>query len=215
MNVPSNDTTFYPDLNRYFQARLAESSQIPPDRVKTLDHISAYVTERVKKEESARLTFICTHNSRRSQMAQIWAQTAAQFYGVPGVSAFSGGTEITAFEPRAVSAMVRAGFRFERCSAGDNPVYLVQAGKNLTPVRAYSKAFLDSSNPQFGFCAVLTCSSADRECPVITSADERILIPYLDPKSHDGTEQETASYDATCREICREMCRLFAGTALA
>lgn len=218
MNQLPHDTAFHPGLNRYLKARLAESGLIPEDRRKVLDQVASYVAERVGSGEPARLTFICTRNSRRSQMAQIWAQAAAQFFGVPGVSAFSGGTEVTAFDPRAVSAMVRAGFRIERSSNDDNednPVYLVHAGNELPPVRAFSKAYLDSSNPGHGFCAVLTCSSADRDCPVITSADERVLIPYEDPKSYDGTDQETARYDATSREICREMGWLFARVVIA
>ncbi len=218
MKRPSLDTALFPGLHRYLRARLAESSLITADRRNALDHISTYIVKKAKSGGPARLTFICTHNSRRSQMAQIWAQTAAQFFGVPGVFAFSGGTEVTAFDPRAVSAMARAGFRTERSSNDDNddnPVYLVHAGDGLPPVRAFSKAYLDRTNPMDGFCAVLTCSSADRDCPMITGADERVLIPYADPKSGDGTARETALYDDRCREICREMGWLFASVANA
>ena len=215
MNRSAHDTVFYPVLSRYLQACLAESGLIPAGREKALERVSAYISERVKRGETARLTFICTHNARRSQMAQIWAQASARFFGVPGVSAFSGGTEATAFDPRAVSAMVRAGFRIEPSPTEDNPVYLVQSGPELPPVRAFSKAYLDPPNPRRGFCAVLTCSSADRGCPVITGADERILMPYEDPKSCDGTDRETAVYDERCREICREIGWLFARAGVA
>lgn len=207
------DAGIYPDLDRYLKARMAESGLIPEDRGQVLDRVSAFVAARVGSGETARLTFICTHNARRSQMAQIWAQTAARFFGVPKVAAFSGGTEATAFDPRAVSAMVRAGFRVERRSKEANPVYLVHAGNELPPVRAYSKTYHDPSNPQQDFCAVLTCSSADRECPVIPSADRRVLVPYEDPKSADGTDREAEVYDERGREICREMVWLFARAA--
>ena len=213
MNLVPQDTNLYPGLSRYLQARLGESSQIPADRKKVLERVSAYISERLRSGEPARLTFICTHNSRRSQIAQLWAQAAARFCGVPGVAVFSGGTEATAFDPRAVSAMVRAGFRIERSSNDvneDNPLYLVHAGSEIPPARASSKTFLDPSNPQRGFCAVLTCSSADRDCPVIPSADRRVLVPYEDPKSADGTDREAEVYDERCREICREMGWLFA-----
>ncbi|MYA78075.1 MAG: protein-tyrosine-phosphatase [Gemmatimonadetes bacterium] len=169
-----------------------------------------YVTARVGSGEPARLTFICTHNSRRSQMAQIWAYTAARFFGIQGVATYSGGTEATAFDPRAVSAMVRAGFRVERQSKEANPILLVHAGNEIPPVRAFSKAYHDPSNPQHGFCAVVTWSSADRECPVIPSADRRVFVPYEDPKTADGTDREAEVYDERCREICREMVWLFA-----
>ncbi|MDE2848418.1 MAG: protein-tyrosine-phosphatase [Gemmatimonadota bacterium] len=213
MKPAPRDSAFYPDLIRYLQARLLESSQIPADRKKVLERVSAYILERLRNSKPARLTFICTHNARRSQMAQIWAQTAARFFDLRGVATCSGGTEATTFDPRAVSAMVRAGFRTERCTTEDNPVYLVHAGSEIPPVRAYSKAYLDPSNPQHGFCAVLTCSSADRDCPVIPSADRRVLVPYEDPKSADGTDREAEVYDERCREICREMVWVFARAA--
>ena len=209
------DSALYPALDRYFEARLAESGLIPPDRRKALQHISAYIAERVGYGGSARLTFICTHNARRSQMARIWAQTAARYFGVPGVSAFSGGTEVSAFAPPAVSAMVRAGFRIDRHFQADNPVYVVHAGNELPPIRACSRTFQDPANPRDGFCAVMTCSSADRGCPVIPGADKRVLLPYEDPGSSDGTDRETAVYDERCREICREMGWLFAQAGAA
>ncbi|MCY3712135.1 MAG: protein-tyrosine-phosphatase [Gemmatimonadetes bacterium] len=207
------ETASSPDLIRYLQARLAEFRLIPADRKKALDHVSKYIMERQSSGEPTRLIFICTHNARRSQMAQIWAQAAAWFFGIRGIAAFSGGTEATAFDQRAVSAMVRAGFRVELQSEGANPVYLVHAGTKLSPVRAFSKVYHDPSNPQHGFCAVLTCSSADRECPVIPTADQRVLIPYEDPRSADGTDREAEVYDERCREICREMVWVFARAA--
>ncbi|MCY3555364.1 MAG: protein-tyrosine-phosphatase [Gemmatimonadetes bacterium] len=210
MNPAGHDSEFYPVLNRYFKARLSEFDHIPLDRGKLLDSISTYVAQRVRKDQLARLTFICTHNSRRSQMAQIWAQTAADYFAVPGVSVFSGGTEATAFNPRTLAALIRAGFWIDRGVLEENPVYTVYAGNGLASVRAFSKTYLDPSNPQDGFCAVLTCSSADRDCPVIPSADQRVLVPYEDPKSADGTDRETEVYDERCREICREMAWMFA-----
>lgn len=213
MKQTPQDTSIYPALIRYLQARLTESRLIPEDRRQTLDRVSTFVTARVRSGEPARLTFICTQNARRSQMAQIWAHSAAWFFGLRGVAAYSGGTEATAFDPRAVSAMVRVGYRVKRQSQEANPVYLVHAGNEIPPVRAYSKAYLDPSNPQDGFCAVLTCSSADRECPVIPRADLRVLVPYVDPKSADGTDREAEVYDERCREICREMVWLFARAA--
>lgn len=215
MRPSLRDVAIYPNLSRYLKARLAESGRISEDRGRELEHVSVYILERLRKSEPARLTFICTHNSRRSQMAQIWAQTAARYFGVPDVAAFSGGTEVSAFDPRALNAMIRAGFWIDRGTPMDNPVYTVYAGNGLASARAFSKTYLDPSNPQDGFCAVLTCSTADRECPVIPSADRRVLVPYEDPKSADGTDREAEVYDERCREICREMVWLFASVSAA
>lgn len=210
MRPSPQDAAIYPNLRRYLKARHAESSRVSEDRGKELERVSVYILEQLRRGERARLTFICTHNSRRSQMAQIWAQTAARYFGVPEIAAFSGGTEVSAFDPRALNAMVRAGFWIDRGTPADNPVYTVYAGNGLASVRAFSKTYFDPSNPQDGFCAVLTCATADRACPVIPSADRRVLVPYEDPKSADGTEREAEVYDERCREICREMVWLFA-----
>ena len=217
MRPPPHDacTSLYPALHRYLKARMAESSLISTERRKKLESVSAYASAKVGSGEPVRLTFICTHNSRRSQIAQIWAQTMARFLGVPGISAFSGGTEVSAFDPRAVSALVRAGFRIERSSTGENPVYLVHQGAELPPVRAFSKTFLDPANPPDRFCAVLACSDADRNCPAVSGADERVLLPYSDPRSSDGTGREMDIYDERCREISREMGWLFARVGIA
>ena len=115
-----------------------------------------------------------------------------------------------ACERHALEYLRRAGFRIDRHAQADNLVYVVHAGNGLPPIRAYSKTFQDPANPGDGFCAVMTCSSADRDCPVITGADKRVLLPYEDPGSSDGTGLETDVYDDRCREICREMIWLFA-----
>lgn len=93
----------------------------------------------MKAGEKAELIFICTHNSRRSHIAQVWAQTAATYYNVPNVVAYSGGTEATAFNPRAVKAMEEAGFKITKTTEGTNPVYEVRFSDDATFIKAFSK----------------------------------------------------------------------------
>jgi arsenate reductase len=138
-------------------------------------------------------------------MSQLWAQTAAAVCGVSNVETFSGGTEATAFNPRAVAALRRAGFAIEPVSDGDNPVYQVRFRPEMTPLRVFSKVYDQPPNPVEGFAAVMTCSAADKGCPVVFGAAERIAIPFEDPKVSDGTEREAAAYDERCRQIAREM----------
>lgn len=200
---------FFSEVDRYVEASLAEFDRIPEDRRKALRKVAAYVSKQVDSGQDVRLTFICTHNSRRSHMSQLWAQTAAEYFGIPGVSTFSGGTETTAFNPRAVAAMRRAGFRVEKSGEGDNPVYVVSNGRGRQPMTAFSKEYFHESNPQQDFCAVMTCSRADESCPVVRGAAYRVAIPYDDPKAFDGTALESAKYDERCRQISREMLYLF------
>jgi arsenate reductase len=142
-------------------------------------------------------------------MSQIWAATAAHYYNVALVETYSGGTELSAFNPRAVAALERAGFRVDQASSEPNPLYRVTFCEDGTPLEAFSKVFGDPRNPRSDFCAVMTCSQADRSCPFVPGASARVSIPYEDPKDFDGTNDEAEQYDERCRQISREMLYAF------
>jgi arsenate reductase len=188
---------------------MEQFDQIPAERKKQLRKIALYVKTQLDIGSEVNLIYICTHNSRRSQISQIWGQTAAQYFDIEGVHTFSGGTEATAFNPRAVAAIQRAGFSVEKQTEGTNPHYLVRNGEATTPMTAFSKKYEDPFNPQDNFCAVMTCSDADKNCPTVEGATYRVAIPYDDPKAFDGTELESDKYDERCRQISREMLWLF------
>jgi protein-tyrosine phosphatase/arsenate reductase len=202
-------TPVFPELASYVAARQGELDEIPPARRATLQEMADFVAERIGSSAPALLTFICTHNSRRSHMAQIWAQTAAHLHGIAPVRTFSGGTEATAFEPRAVAALRRAGFAIEPTSDDHNPVYQVRYADGAEPMAAFSKVYDHAPNPQADYCAVMTCAQADEGCPIVFGAAARIAIPFEDPKTFDGTEQEAEQYDERCRQIGREMLHAF------
>jgi protein-tyrosine phosphatase/arsenate reductase len=197
------------ELESSINQRLTEFDRIPDERRARLGEIARFVEQRVAGGAPARLTFICTHNSRRSHMSQIWAQTAAHTYGVPNVETFSGGTEATAFNPRAVAAIQRAGFRVDVTGEGDNPVYRVRHHEGAEPMEAFSKVYDQPPNPKEDFAAIMTCSQADESCPLVLGAAARIAIPFDDPKAFDGTDQESDKYDERCRQIAREMLYVF------
>jgi len=211
--MPSEDAMgrvpLHPRLSETVAARIDEFGQIDEQRESSLREMASYVRERIASGEDAHLIFICTHNSRRSHMAQIWAQTAAAYYNVPGVETFSGGTEATAFNLRAVAALERAGFSIEAGSQGSNPVYRVRYGDTSDTMEALSKVYDQPPNPTTDFAAVMTCSHADAACPLVIGATKRIAITYEDPKAFDGTDRETDAYDERCRQIAREMLFVF------
>ncbi len=192
-------------LRPYVRDIAGSLDKVPLGRRALLDEIAAKISELLQTQHSANLTFICTHNSRRSHMSQIWAQTAACYYGLERVRAFSGGTEATACNSRTVAAMRRAGFSVVKTADGANPVYLVQYSEDEPPIRAYSKLYNEEGNPKLGFIALMTCSQADKKCPVVEGAVARYAIHYADPKLCDDTPDEPVAYDARCREIAREM----------
>lgn len=197
-------------LQKYVKARAAEFDLIPAERKKQLAQLAAYVVTCSKSNHPAQLTFICTHNSRRSHLAQIWAQVAAIHFGLPGVQTFSGGTAATAFNPRAIAALRRAGFEIPEPTATSNPHYQVRFHSASPPLDCFSKVYSESPNPQRDFCAVLVCSQADEACPLVPGAALRLSIPYDDPKAFDGTHAETEKYDERSQQIAREMLYAFA-----
>lgn len=42
---------------------------------------------------------ICTHNSRRSHLSQLWAQVASFHFGIDQVAVYSAGTQARAIYP--------------------------------------------------------------------------------------------------------------------
>jgi arsenate reductase len=187
---------------------LKEFDQIPATRKEELLVLTRYVHKKVAASQSVQLTFICTHNSRRSHLSQLWAQVAAYYFQVPGVKTYSGGTEATAFNPRAVRAVEEAGFKVEKTGEEVNPVYLVQYAQEQPPVRAFSKVYDEGGNPTADYGAVMTCTHADENCPFIPGAI-RISLPYDDPKAFDETAEEETKYAGRCRQIARELLYAF------
>jgi len=201
-------------LEDYLDARAAEAARLPASRREVLDGLVAAVADALEAGDAPELVFICTHNSRRSQMAQVWARVAAERAGVAGVETHSGGTEATAFHPNAVGALRRAGLTVERGDAvgfsrADNHEYLVSGGPLPGALTCWSKTFGDGANPQSSFIAVMTCSDADEACPFVPGAGARVPVTYVDPKISDGTAAEAATYDERCAQIAAEMIYVF------
>ena len=191
-------------LNAYILAVLKSESDLESKRIQQLEPLSRYIFNKISQGKVVALNFICTHNSRRSHLGQIWLQMAAAHYDIALVVAYSGGTEETAFNPRAVAALQRAGFAVE-AGTGENPRYKISSSLGNLHLVSFSKKYDHLENPKKEFCAVMTCSEADEACPVIFGADLRMKLLYEDPKSADGTDHERTAYDARCFQIATEM----------
>ena len=201
----------FESLQEYVALRLDEYDMIPLERREKLETLAALISQ--SRGGELNLIFICTHNSRRSHMAHLWAALGAEIYGAESVTCFSGGTEVTAFDPRAVFAIKAAGFNVNTKIPGANPVYLASYPGATKGVRVFSKKYTDPPNPSRLFHAVMTCSDADEACPIVTGASTRHAITYEDPKAFDGTPQAKEAYAERSRQISREMLFLFSLTA--
>ena len=182
-----------------------EFDQINPTRKSLLMQLSQYISSKIKENQAPKITVICTHNSRRSHIAQLWLAVAADYFQMPAIGTFSGGTEATAFNSRAVRALQNIGFEILTQTEKDNPLYQVSWKKNQQPYLAFSKKYDESPNPTEKFAAIMVCSEADAECPTVFGCDFRLALPFDDPKEFDETPLETAKYDERVRQIGREM----------
>lgn len=204
----------YRTLSQSIESLSRDFEAIPAQRRASLDRIAEFLVARRAADAPVRLTFICTGNSRRSHLGQLWSAAAAHYYGLERVDTYSGGTEPSAFNPRTIAAAERAGFVVERRGpAGDNPHYLVRFAGDTPAIEAFSKRYDDPVNPRADFVAVMTCSEADQGCPFIPGAALRVSLPYEDPKVADDTPEEAARYDERSRQIATEMLYLFSRAA--
>lgn len=186
-----------------------ESDTIIEDRKKALQPLIDFIQQKIDNHEEIRLNFICTHNSRRSHFAQIWAQTMAFHFGIEKVFCYSGGTEATALFPTVAETLQNTGFKIDKLSEGENPIYGIKYAENKHPIIGFSKKWDNVFNPKSGFVAIMTCSQADENCPFIAGAEKRIPITFEDPKKYDGTSQQTEKYNERNLQIATELFYVF------
>lgn len=179
------------------------------ERQAVLQPLVDYIQNKVNLQEQIRLNFICTHNSRRSHLSQIWAQTMAFHFNIKNVFCYSGGTEATAMFPKVAETLTNQGFEIQKISDIENPVYAVKFDENQHSIICFSKTYFDEFNPKTNFSAIMTCNNADEGCPMVFGAEVRFPIKYDDPKAFDGTELMNEKYAERSLQIASEMYYVF------
>lgn len=198
--------TLFNKIATYCKSLEGEFDLIPSARKEKLLSLSQYFSNKFENEETPKAIVICTHNSRRSHLGQVWLAVGAAHYQLPEIETYSGGTEGTAFNPRAVEALARVGFEITSENlAISNPRYNILWADDMKPYQAFSKKYDDGPNPQEKFAAIMVCSEADEACPFVGGTDFRLSLPFEDPKDFDGTDLERQKYNERCRQIGREM----------
>ncbi|WP_179351679.1 arsenate-mycothiol transferase ArsC [Winogradskyella vidalii] len=182
---------------------------ISDERKTVLQPLADFIKSKVNDQQAIRLNFICTHNSRRSHLSQVWAQTIARYFNINNVFCYSGGTEATALYPMVADTLRASGFKIETLSEGNNPIYAIKYAANAHPVIGFSKKFAADFNPKSEFAAIMTCSQADGACPFIAGAEKRIPITFEDPKAFDNTPQQAEKYKERSLQIATELLYIF------
>lgn len=184
-------------------------TSILAERKEKLQPLIDFIQLKVSENKEIRINFICTHNSRRSHLSQVWAQTLAHYFKIKNVFCYSGGTEATALFPMVAKTLQNSGFQINTISKNDNPVYSIKYSDNEHPIIGFSKKLDDNFNPKSEFAAIMTCSQADGGCPFIAGAEKRIPITFEDPKVFDHTPQQAEKYNERSLQIATELFYVF------
>lgn len=200
-------TILFPELEKVISA--FDFENILTDRKSVLQPLIDYIQTKVSNHQEIRLNFICTHNSRRSHLSQVWAQTAAAHFKIQNINCYSGGTETTALFPMVTKTLEQSGFEVKKIADGNNPIYAIKYGENEHPIIGFSKTYDADFNPISEFAAIMTCSQADGDCPFIAGAEKRIPITYEDPKAFDQTPQQAEKYEERSLQIATELFYVF------
>ncbi|MCF2876123.1 MULTISPECIES: hypothetical protein [unclassified Tenacibaculum] len=179
------------------------------DRLNLIDDIAHTIIDEFNDREKINLNFICTHNSRRSQLAQVWSFYAIEYFNLKNIFTYSGGTEITAFHRNTVKCLQKTGFNFNIIDfSHQNPRYLISFQGTKKSILGFSKTYDHSSN-SFPYIAITTCDSADENCPFIPDAISRFHLPFKDPKISDNTDLMEETYLNTSKQIAGEVFYIF------
>jgi len=205
--MTTNQSILFPEIEKVIKTLNIEN--ISAERKAILQRLIDYIQTKVTNQKEIRLNMICTHNSRRSHLTQVWAQTASAYFNIKNVFCYSGGTEATAMFPMVAKTLIEQGFKIKAVSEGNNPVYSIKYAENGHPVIGFSKKYDDDFNPESQFAAIMTCSSADQGCPFIAGAEKRIPITFEDPKAFDNTPQQAEKYKERSLQIATEMVYVF------
>lgn len=183
--------------------------EVSKERREILTPLIQYIEDKIAGNKPINLNFICTHNSRRSHLAQIWAQIMAYKFKIKNFYSYSGGTEITRINTTIIKTLIDFGFKVQELSENNNPIYAIKYNDNELPVIGFSKKYDSEFNPVSEFGAIMTCSQADGGCPFINGAEKRFSVTFNDPKAYDNTPLEKEKYADACLLIASEMNYVF------
>ena len=182
---------------------------ISEERKAVLQPLIDFIQQKVNDRQDININFICTHNSRRSHLSQVWAQVASAHFNIPNVHCYSGGTEETSLFPKVAETLTNQGFNIFKIADTNNPVYAIKYSDNALPIIGFSKKYDSPFNPVSAFTAIMTCSQADGGCPFIAGAEKRIPITFEDPKISDNTPEQSQVYAERSLQIATEMFYVF------
>jgi hypothetical protein len=142
-------------------------------------------------------------------MAQVWAETAAFYYGFKHVRTYSGGLTPKTVSEDMIAVLERAGFIVYKTDLSGGAVYKVKYSYNLKPVILFPKKVDHVKNPLGQFMAIFVEPNADANLSEVDGSSRRLSVYYEDPEGYEGTPEEEKIYDERCRQMALEMFYVF------
>jgi hypothetical protein len=206
--VPDTRRRLLPAVASHLDLLTTSFDRIDAPHLAAGEQLAEWIVASYQPGKALPVIFVCTGNSRRSILGATMGNVAAAYWGLPEVRCYSGGTAPSAFNSRTIATLQAIGIEVEPTGeeaargveGAANPVYSVRWGAaaedSSAPMETieFSKHYGDAANPQSGFAALMVCSQADAECPMVKGAARRISTPFLDPKSYDDGDYETIKY---------------------
>ncbi|MFO7815105.1 MAG: arsenate reductase ArsC [Halanaerobiales bacterium] len=134
----------------------------------------------------AKVLFICTGNSARSQMAEGFLRE----YAADKFEAYSGGLNAEGIHPLTKKVMTEAEIDISQ-----------QESKKI-------KQFLGRKH--FGFL-ITVCRKAEKNCPTFPDVSTRLFWDIEDPRAFEGTEEEKLAKFREIRNEIEERVKNFIG----
>lgn len=134
------------------------------------------VTANSTRKIPARILFLCTHNSARSQIAEGLLRAV----GGDRVEVFSAGSEPTSIHPLAVKVM---------------------SGRGIDLTKHHSKHLREFLGQDFDY-VITVCDRVRESCPVFPGDPEQIHWSFPDPAAVKGDlETQERAFEETAREM--------------
>lgn len=200
----------YPIVQEYVRDFRKEIKKIPEERRYRLNEIVYYLEEQSKNHRPWQLVFIGSDQSVITQWLQVWATTAAYYFGTHGLEVYSAGLKTRKIATKTITTLEDAGFIIYKTNVSKTEVYRVKYSYNLKPEVVFSKKVGHRLLPTSDFMAIVTDKNADMNLEDIRGTYNRLYLSYENPEAYEGTNQEDAQFENTCHQVAVEMFYVFA-----
>ena len=193
----------------FFFNEAFKNLKITTERAQQLTTIANCIIKELSTTKNVHLNFICIHNSRRSQLSQVWSDFAIQFFNLKNIVIYSGGTIVTSLHRNTCKTLKEVGFHFNLLEySHQNPVYSITYKNCVHPIIGYSKLYNCKTN-NIPFIAITNCLSLEKNCTSIYDASQVFHLPYTNPKSFDGMSNQQQKYLEINLQIAGEIYFIF------